>query len=132
MAQTAIANSTIAGVVSYPVVAAALTAILAIAGVVIPPVSIGALVLTQAMDISIASTILSFVVTHYVPDSIQQNIAALAKFAPKVLAMIPKTYSKPSDFSAAPPEVLTPSNLNNAALAVAVIDAHVDSSVVGK
>lgn len=123
MAQTAIANSTLAGAVSYPVVAGALTAILAIAGVVIPPFYIGALVMTQAMDISIASTVLSFVVTHYFPDSYQQKVAALAALAPKVLAMIPQSKHEETDFPEAPPQVLTPSNISNAAAAIAVIQA---------
>jgi hypothetical protein len=125
MAQTAIANSTIAGVSSYPVIAAGLTAVLAIAGIVIPPFAIGALVVTQATDISVASAILSYVVVHYTPDSIAQNIVALAKFAPKVLAMIPKTYSAPSDFPNPPPATLIASNIHPAsAAAIAVIQAH--------
>lgn len=124
MAQTAVANSTIAGAVSYPVVAGLLTAVLAIAGVAIPPFSIGELVMTQAMDVSVASTILSYVIVHYTPDSVQQNIAALAKLAPKVLALVSvKTYSTPNDFPN-PPPAITPSNLQNAAAAaVAVIQA---------
>lgn len=126
MAQTAIANSTIAGAASYPIFATALTAVLAIAGVVIPPVSIGALVVTQTMDISIVSTILSYVVVHYVPDSIAQNIVALAKFAPKVLAALPKTYAKATDFPDPPPQSVATSNINKstAADAVAVIQAN--------
>ncbi len=127
MAQTAIANSTIAGAASYPVFAAAITAILAIAGVIIPSFSIGALIVTQTMDVSVVATVLSYVVIHYTPDSIAQNIVALAKFAPKVLAMMPRTYSASRDYPNAPTDVPIQSNIHlNAAAAMAVIKAHVD------
>lgn len=125
MGQVAVANSTIAGAASYPVFAAAITAVLAIAGVAIPPFAIGALVVTQTMDVSLAATVLSYVVIHFVPDSVAQNIVALAKFAPKVLAMIPKTYSAPTDFPN-PSPALVNSNLHpSSAAAIAVIQAHV-------
>ena len=130
MSQTAVANSTIAGAASYPLIAGALTAILAILGVVIPPFSIGALVVTQAMDISILSTVLSYVVVHYVPDSVGQHILALAKLAPEMQAMIPRTYHQPSDFPCAPPNP-TPSNLSNAAISVIQAQGRLNNDTSG-
>src|SRR4051812_17259156 len=105
MAQTVIANSTIAGAASYPLIMTALTAVVAMIGITIPPLEIGALVLTQEVDISIVAAILSYVVSHYTNDSIQQQIANIAKMAPKVLGMMPKTYSQPEDFPNAPKPV---------------------------
>lgn len=129
MAQTAVANSTIAGVLSYPAIAAALAAILAIAGITIPQFTIGALVITQAMDISVASAILSYVVNHYTSDSVQQQIASLAALAPKLLAVIPRTYSAPSDFPNAPKAAAVATDINKAAAAIAVIEAHAETQV---
>jgi hypothetical protein len=88
-------------------------------------VSLGGMVLTQAMDVNIAATILSYAVVHFCPDSIGQNIVALAKFAAKIPAMIPKTYSAPTDFPNAPLQNPSPSNINHAQAAIAVINAHV-------
>ena len=121
MAQTTVANSTIAGFVTGPVVAAALTAILTIVGVTIPPIGIGGLVLTQTMDVGIVSYIISYLATHYAPDSVQQQIASLAKLAVELPI---QTSHKETDFPNPPPQILTPSNLTNSAAAIAVIQAH--------
>lgn len=133
MAQTVMANSTKAGIVSYPMIAAALGAVLTILGITIPSLAIAipltavTLTLTQATDVSIAAGLLSYVVVHFTPDSVQQQIANLAALAPKLLALIPKTYSAPTDFPNSPPQA-TPSNIKNAALAIAVIQDHIEKS----
>lgn len=67
---------------------------------------------------------LGHLVTALVPDSVRQSIAGLAAKLPKYQSMLPDLYSAPSDFSEAPPDRSTQSNINQANAAVAVIDAH--------
>lgn len=103
-------------------------AVLVASGFAFPPMailglSIPAIPLTDNM-VAVIALPLGHIITTLVPDSTKQLIAGLAAKLPSIQAMIPGTYAAPTDFPAAPPQVGAPNNINKAAAAIAVIQAH--------
>lgn len=105
----------------------ALGATLVAAGVIAPAITLPVIGITLSTItlFSTAAIPIGHLVTAIVPDSVNQQIAALAANLPKYQAMIPDVESGPSAYPDAPPATQTPSNIKNAAAALTVIQAHI-------